>query len=134
MSSKYLVYAIVIVISLIIFWIISETLSQSGVADLKGEFVEMAKYRNENNTGPVIRLYAVYTADTLWEEMRKYGDFMPHTKYGNTKVFYFVDKETTPDVVRFSEPYFDSNFQENCVAIYEKTAMGETRFKKYPFR
>jgi hypothetical protein len=134
MSSKYLFYGIIIVITLIIFWIISESLTQPSISDLEGEFVEMAKYRNENNTGPVIRIYAVYSADTLWEEMKKYGDFMPHTKYGNTKVFFFADKTYGPDVVRPSEPYFDSNFHDNCLAQYEKTAMGEVRFKKYPFR
>lgn len=134
MSSKYLFYAIILIISLIIFWIISDSLTQPGVKDLKGEFIEMAKYRNENNTGPVIRVYAVYSADTLWEEMKKYGDFMPHTKYGNTKVFYFLDKSATPGVIKSTEPYFEIKFQNNCVAQYEKTAMGETRFKKFPFQ
>lgn len=134
MSSKYLFYAIIMIISLIIFWIISDSLTQPGIADLEGEFIEMTKYRNENNTGPVIRIYAVYSADTLWDEMKKYGDFMPHTKYGNTKVFFFADKSNVPDMVMPSEPYFGVDFQKNCVAQYEKTAMGETRFKKYPFR
>ncbi|WP_194972485.1 hypothetical protein [Aquiflexum lacus] len=134
MSMKYLFYAIIIIISLIIFWIISDTFTQPGVSDLEGEYIEMAKYRNENNTGPVIRLYAVYSKDTLWNEMKEYGDFMPHTKYGNTKVFFFMDKSATPDKLRSTEPYFDSSFQDNCVAQYEKTAMGEVRFKKYPFR
>ncbi|WP_373523504.1 hypothetical protein [Aquiflexum sp.] len=134
MSSKNLFYGIIIVISLIIFWIVSETLTQPRVADLEGEFIEIANYRNENNTGPVIRIYAVYSSDTLWDEMRKYGDFMPHTKYGNTKVFFFSNQANSPEKLVPSEPYFDSNYQENCVAQYEKTAMGETRFKKYPFR
>ena len=119
---------------LIVFWIVSDTLTQPGVADLKGEFIEMSKYRNENNTGPVIRIYAVFASDTLWNEMKAYGDFMPHTKYGNTKVFYFIDKENTPNKLGASEPYFDSQFQKYCVGQYEKTAMGETRFKKFPFR
>jgi hypothetical protein len=134
MSSKYLFYAIILVISLILFWIISDTLTQPGVGDLEGEFIEMAKYRNENNTGPVIRVYAVLASDTLWNEMKAYGDFMPHTKYGNTKVFFFLDKENTPERLSSTEPYFDSHFQSNCVAQFEKTAMGEARFKKYPFR
>lgn len=134
MPSKYLFYAIILVISLIVFWIVSDTLTQPGVGDLKGEFIEMAKYRNENNTGPVIRVYAVLVSDTLWNEMKAYGDFMPHTKYGNTKVYFFLEKENTPERLRSTEPYFDGNFQNNCVAQFEKTAMGETRFKKYPFR
>jgi hypothetical protein len=134
MSSKYLFYAIILVISLLVFWIVSDTLTQPGVGDLNGEFIEMAKYRNENNTGPVIRVFAVLASDTLWNEMKAYGDFMPHTKYGNTKVYFFLDKENTPERLNSTEPYFDSRFQNNCVAQFERTAMGETRFKKYPFR
>lgn len=134
MSSKYLFYAIIIVITMIVFWIVSDTLTQPGVGDLKGEYIEMANYRNENNTGPVVRIFAVFASDTLWNEMKAYGDFMPHTKYGNTKVFYFIDKENTPDKISATDPYIDRKFQRYCVGQYEKTAMGETRFKKYPFR
>lgn len=134
MSSKYLLYGIITAVILIIVWIVADTVNQPGIGDLKGDFVEVASYRNENNTGPVIRIYAVYTSDSTWKTMLDYGNFMPHTKYGNTKVFFFDDKEFTPKSIRLSEPNFDSLFNKYCIAVFEKTAMGEVRFKKYPFQ
>lgn len=134
MSSKYLLYGIITAVILIIVWIVGDTVTQPGVGDLKGDFIEMASYRNENNTGPVIRIYAVYTSDSTRNTMLDYGNFMPHTKYGNTKVFFFNDKEFTPKSIRPSEPIFESKYEKNCIAVFEKTAMGDVRFKKYPFQ
>lgn len=134
MSTRYLLYGIIIVVILIIVRIVSDTVTQPGIADLEGDFIEMANYRNENNTGPVIRIYAVYISDSTWNTMEAYGNFMPHTKYGNTKVFFFNDKEFTPKSIRPSEPIFEQTYEKNCIAVFEKTAMGEVRFKKYPFQ
>lgn len=69
-----------------------DSLSQPNPNTLEGDFKEVAMYRNPNNTGPVIRVFAVTVADTLWEQMRQYGDMMPYTKYGTTTV-YFLGKE-----------------------------------------
>jgi hypothetical protein len=134
MSSRYLFYAIILVVVVILTWIISDTFTQPGVSDLKGEFEEMVFYRNENNTGPIIRLYAVYSPDTIWESMRSYGEYMPHTKYGNTKVFFFNSRENAPTNLRPVEPYFDEKYLPYCTGFYEKSAMGQERFLKYPFR
>ena len=62
------VAAIVLVLVLAIMW---QSFTQPGVQDLQGEFQRVAFYKNENNTGPVHRVYAVSTADTLWQEMEK---------------------------------------------------------------
>lgn len=92
----------------------------------------MAVYRNENNTGPVIRIFAVFTEGKDWEDMRAYGEYMPHTKYGNTKVFFF-DQPIDDFDLSPNPPYFKEVFQESCIGSYEKTAMGQASFKKYPF-
>jgi hypothetical protein len=134
MSSRSVFYALIIVVVVIVSWIISDTFTQPGVSDLKGEFEEMAFSRNENNTGPIIRMYAVYTPDTLWENMKSYGEFMPHTKYGNTQVYFFSSRENTPKQLRLVEPYFEESFSSYCIGFYEKSAMGQERFVKYPFR
>ena len=68
-----------------------DSFSQRGMKDLKGNFKEVNFYRNEQNTGPVVRIYTVTIADTIWDEMETYGDYMPYTKYGNTKVYYFLN-------------------------------------------
>lgn len=105
------------------------SLSQPGVQDLKGDYRELARYRNENNTGPVIRVFAVATTGRRWEEMRAYGDFMPHTKYGTTRVFFF-DRELEGIHLYPEPPFFDAKWDRYCIASYEKTAMGQVKWQQ----
>src|SRR5690554_1554407 len=133
MKTKYLIGAIILFIIVMVIWIGFDTFTQPGVTDLDGEYTEVSHYRNENNTGPVIRIFAVYTPDSLWADMEAYGNFMPHTKYGNTKVFFFGGLEQTPTKVGPGPPYFDPRYQEYCIGKYEKTAMGQVSMVKHPF-
>lgn len=126
---------ILIIISLaLVGWFIYDSFSQPSVDDLEGDFKEVAFYRNENNTGPVVRIYAVTTSDTLWQQMRQYGDYMPHTKYGNTKVYFFLKNSPVPANLQPGSQNFEARFQEFVVARYEKDAMGQVSFVHYPFR
>ena len=134
MKSKYIIYSIAVIVIVLVFWIGAVTFTQPGITDLQGSYTEVSTYRNENNTGPVIRIYSVYAADTLWEDMEAYGNFMPHNKYGNTKVFFFSDSAQTPKELFPEEPYFDPAYQAYCVGKYEKSAMGETNMLRFPFQ
>lgn len=134
MKSQYLIYGITLIVLVLIIWIGMDTFSQPGISDLKGTYSERATYRNENNTGPIIRIYAVYAADTLWEDMKAYGNYMPHTKYGNTKVFFFSDPSQTPEKLNPDSPHFGEAYRNYCIGKYEKSSMGETSMTKYPFR
>ena len=134
MKNKSIIYGIVLVVMAMVVWIGMDTFTQPGIGDLKGTYSEISTYRNENNTGPVLRIYAVYTADTLWEDMEAYGNFMPHTKYGNTKVFFFSDINHTPKEVVPDAPHFDAQYGRYCIGKYEKTAMGEVGLVKFPFK
>lgn len=120
-------------ISILLIWFLADALNQPGVQDLKGDFEEAAVYRNENNTGPIIRIYAVTVADTNWQEMEQYGHFMPHTKYGNTKVYFFRKGGPVPDKLLPGAKHFHPNLNPHCLAAYEKDAMGQVSFKRYPF-
>ena len=131
MKPKYLALA---AMALLLGWFVYDSLSQPGVGDLKGDFQEVAVYRNENNTGPIVRIYAVTVSDTLWHEMRQYADFMPHTKYGNTKVYFFRAGQPAPQAVRPGAVNFEAVFDKNCLAKYEKETMGNVTFQRYPFR
>ncbi|SIS98810.1 hypothetical protein [Belliella pelovolcani] len=133
MRSSYLFYVLILGVALVMIWIVKESFTQPGIKDLEIDFEEMAFYRNENNTGPVIRVYVVYAADTLWNTLEQYGDYMPHTKYGNTKVFFFMDKAKTPNETFPEAPYFSEEYQSYCVASYEKSAMGGVKFARFPF-
>ncbi len=130
MKPKYLALGALV---LLLGWFIFDSLSQPGVGDLKGNFREVASYRNENNTGPIVRVLAVTVADTLWQQMRQYGDFMPYTKYGNTKVYFFRQGQPVPKEVQPGAVSFDPEFNQNCLAKYEKEVMGNVTFQPYPF-
>ena len=131
MKPKYLALGALL---LLIGWFVYDSFSQPGVGDLKGNFQEVAAYRNENNTGPIVRVYAVTVTDTLWREMRQYGDLMPYTKYGNTKVYFFRKGQPVPAQVQPGAVSFGVEFNQNCLAEYEKEVMGNVTFKQYPLR
>ncbi|MFT2008389.1 hypothetical protein ACMA1I_06920 [Pontibacter sp. 13R65] len=131
MKLKYILVAIA---AALVLWFIFDSFSQPGPQDLKGDFKEVAMYRNENNTGPIVRVYAVTVADTLWQEMQQYGDFMPHTKYGNTKVYFFQQGTNVPEQVTAGKANIPAAYQQYCLARYEKDAMGQVSFVRQPFR
>ncbi|MGI4832865.1 MAG: hypothetical protein ACRYFK_05325 [Janthinobacterium lividum] len=131
MKPKYLV---LIAVALLLGWFVFDSLTQPGVGDLAGDFQEVAVYRNENNTGPVVRIYAVTVADTLWRQMQQYGALMPYTKYGSTKVYFFRAGQPAPPAVRPGAVSFDAQFAPYCLARYEKEAMGKVSFRRYPLR
>ncbi|WP_411273660.1 hypothetical protein [Daejeonella sp.] len=108
-------------------------LTEPGIKDLKGNFKEVAFIRNEQNTGPVVRVYAVTVEGEPWEEMKQYGDYMPHTKYGITKIYFFSADKPYPSELGLGENNISKLFEKNCFAIYEKDGMGQVIFQQYPF-
>lgn len=125
---------LVILIIFLVVWMLEDTFTQSGIEDLKGGFTEIAKYRNENNTGPVQRIFAVSVKDTSNAELTAYGDLMPHTKYGNTKVYYFIAGTEIPTTLEPGDKNFDAKFNTSCFALYEKSAMGNVGLIRDPLR
>lgn len=134
MNRKSLVYFLVAGILVLIFFIVKDVFDQPGIEDMKAGFKEVAKYRNANNTGPVQRIYVVTIKDSVWKEMEDYGNLMPHTKYGNTKVYFFMQSENVPKKLQPGEVNFDPQFNKACIALYEKSAMSQTAFNKNPFK
>lgn len=132
MNRKYLIGIAVV---LLLGWFIWDAASEPGVQDLKGGFQEVATFRNENNTGPIQRIYAVTVADTTqWGEMQRYGQFMPHTKYGTTQVYFFAAGRPVPQQLQPGPLPFPPAFNASCLARFEKDAMGTVSFKKLPLR
>lgn len=105
--------------------IIYNSLSQPGIKNLSTNFKEISFVRNEQNAGPVLRAYIVIVDKTDKGEMLIYGNFMPHTKYGNTKVYFFANDKSYPSTLSLESPFFDERFKDNCIAIYEKNGMGD---------
>lgn len=133
MKGKKLFLGVAAVVAVILVVIMKESFSQPGVQDLEGNFKRRAFYKNENNTGPVQRAYVVSTADTLWQEMKRYGDFMPHTKYGTTRVYFFHHSSPLPAKLTAGNENLPKEYRKYCLARYEKNSMGQVSFLKYPF-
>ncbi len=133
MGNKKLSTVLTIAILVLVVWMLKGTFMQPGVNDLKGDFKEVAHYRNDNNTGPVQHIFAVTVTDTAAAEMAAYGNFMPHHKGGNTKVYFFLPGSPVPGNLYAGKVNFDPQFNQYCVALYEKTAMGNASVVKKPF-
>jgi hypothetical protein len=65
--------------------------------------------------------------------MINYGNFMPYNKYGNTTVYFFLNKKPFPKQLTIGSPYFDSKFNNYCIAVYQKDVMSQVSLKKLPF-
>ena len=122
-----------VMVVVLVGWMLKGTFFQPGAGDLKAGFKEVAQYRNENNTGPVQYVFAVTVKDTIWSEMETYGNYKPHHKGGNTKVYYFLEGSKVPTELGAGKVNFDSSFDRSCVGLYEKSAMGNTSITKRPF-
>lgn len=124
MGNKKLNITLGILILVLVAWMIKGTFMQPGISSLKGGFKEIAHYRNDNNTGPIQHVFVVTTKDTDNAEMLTYGNFMPHHKGGNTKVYFFLEGSPAPETLYAGKVNFDPKFNAYCIALYEKTAMG----------
>ncbi len=130
--KKYKAYILLLSV-LIIIAIIWNAITEPGIKDLKSDFKEVAFIRNEQNTGPVIRIYAVSLNSEDWKEMEQYGNYMPHTKYGTTRIYFFLNNSDIPEELNFGEVNIPEKYKKNCIAIYEKDGMSQTSIRKYPF-
>jgi hypothetical protein len=127
--NKLIFYLIGGAVGILLYQIINSTLSQPGLERFEGKYEEIGFYRNENNTGPVLRIYAIRVLDSDPAWMKDFADAQPHTKYGKTLVFFFSDQLNEKVKLSPQEPYFSQDIREFLLAEYEKTPMGESRFQ-----
>ena len=128
MKLNQKLFLVVVIIVGLIIW---NANSQDGVNDLDGGFEEVTMYRNENNTGPIHRVYIVSVSDLKNAEMRAYGDFMLHTKFGNTKVYFFSKGDPIPIEVQGGDLNFSAEYNDYVQAKYEKNTSGLVSFERY---
>ncbi len=132
MKNKKLNMVIGIAVLLLVAWMIKGTFTQPGIEDLKSGFKEVARYRNDNNTGPIQYVFAVTMKDTISAEMITYGNFKPHHKGGNTKVYFFMEGTKVPVTVTGGKSNFPAEFNSSWIKLYEKSAMGNVSLTKNP--
>lgn len=122
----WLSFFVILTASIILFD--SQNFSQP--AKLKGGFIEVGFYRNENNDGPVVRIYSVNVKEPDIAKYKDYGDAMPYTLHGNTKVYFFNEKNEVPDKLQFDFPHFDT-VQYKPIKIYERNGANIVTLKDY---
>ena len=123
-----------LIVLIIVIWVIKGAFFQPSAEALKAGPIEHAKYRNENNTGPIQHIYVVSVKDSIWKDLETYGNYKPHHKGGNTKVYYFMEGSQMPDKLLPGNVNFHPALNKNCIAMYEKSAMGNVSLTKYPYR
>ena len=121
------------VIALCIIAITYSVLTMESIHSLEGDFQKLGYVRNENNTGPVHRVYAFTVEDSLWNTMKKHLDLLPHTKYGTTEVFYFLPESSLEVVVSLNAPKLNEQAEKKYIAYGVKNGQGKIIFKKNPF-
>ena len=109
--------------------IVTESFSEQGIAAYQDQFEEVGYYRNENNTGPVLRIYVYQTQVEDQEVLKSFADLLPHTKYGRTLVFFVHESVKAPVVLSPESPHFPASISPSIFAKYEKTPMGEQQFE-----
>ena len=109
------------------FVIGKESLTQPGLERFEGKFEELSSFRNENNTGPILRIFVVKANTNDEDLMREYGNSMPHTKYGKTFVFFVSNEIKEEIIISQEEPFISKNLQPFVLNTYVKMPMGEAR-------
>jgi len=133
MRNKKINIFLVILVLFLVGWMLKGTFFQPGAGDLKSGFQQIAEYRNENNTGPVQYVFTVTVKDTIWSEMETYGNYKPHHKGGTTKVYYFKQGTPVPTELFPGNTNFDESYNHSCIAMYEKSAVGNVIVTKQPY-
>lgn len=134
MRNKKINIFLIVLVVVLIGWMLKGTFFQPGAGALKAGFKQVAEYRNENNTGPIQYVFSVTVKDTIWSEMETYGNYKPHHKGGTTKVYYFLEGTAAPLFLSPGNVNFESSFNQACVAMYEKSAVGNVVVTKHPFK
>lgn len=123
-----------VAVAVIVIATLWNAFSQPGLDDFNSTFTEVYLSRNENNTGPVDRVYIITSSDSIFSEMELYGKLMPYSKQGTTKVYFFDANKPYPKTAKRGKVNFDSQFDEYCLARYSKNSYGATTFSVFPFK
>jgi hypothetical protein len=134
MRNKKINIFLILLVLFLIAWMLKGTFFQPGTRDLRAGFKQLAEYRNENNTGPIQYVFSVTVKDTIWAEMETFGNYKPHHKGGTTKIYYFLEGSPAPTELSPGSVNFNASFNASCIAMYEKSPVGNVIVTKYPFK
>lgn len=98
---------------------------------------EMVGFYTNNNGVANNRVYSYYISNfnditDTWVDIIAHARNQLYDKGGNTFVFYFNDKQHTPEV-KLGGNIFPESSEKYCVAAYWKYSNGTEKFERYPF-
>lgn len=101
-------------------------------------FEQIGYYKAKMDNGSYNRVFSIFVSkfeDTSdnWDAIENYAKNLMYSANGNTNVWFFNNKNHTPDVT-FVGMEFDSKYEPYCIAQYQKNFMGDETFLKYPFK
>jgi hypothetical protein len=102
------------------------------------EFEQVGYYKKKLINGSNDRVFSFFIKNfsddaTTWNKIEKFSKSQMYTSGGCTTVFFFNNRNYTPDVTFVAEQ-FDEKYDYYCVAAYWKYPSGIEKFSKYPFR
>lgn len=130
-KNKLFTLIIAVIAIMAMLWTV---LNEPGIKGLKGNLKETAFIRNEQNTGPIIRIYAVSVDRENWIDIEQYGNYMPHNNYGTTRVYFFLSNKSYKGKLELAGSNIEEEYKQDCIALYEKNGMSQSSLVKYPFR
>ncbi|MGN0003614.1 MAG: hypothetical protein ACI35V_09275 [Sphingobacterium composti] len=104
-----------IAIPLIIFlgYMIWDSYSQPSIADIPGDFEEVAFVRNEQNKGGIERIYAVTVGDIANAKYEACAEIFPVNDFNSvTRVFFFDKNKPYPTTLTLEPPHYDTSKYE----------------------
>ncbi|QQT26543.1 hypothetical protein [Sphingobacterium spiritivorum] len=117
-SKNKKAWLLIIPIILIVGFIFKDSLTQKSIADLKGDFKEVAFVRNEQNKGGIIRIYAISVGDIANADYEGAADLFPTNDYGSSTTLYFFDKNFPfPTELTLESPHFDLDKYKSIMII-----------------
>ena len=105
---------------------------------ISNNFEQVGYYKKKLHNGSNNRVFSFYVKNfsdkpTIWKKMEQFAKKQMYTSGGSTTVFFFSDRNNTPDVTFVAEQ-FDAKYEKYCVAAYWKYPTGVEKFSKYPFK
>ncbi|QYH37715.1 MULTISPECIES: hypothetical protein [unclassified Algoriphagus] len=129
-STRILYLLLSLSVLALVVYILKESFTQPGLDRFEGKYEELGFYRNENNTGPVLRIYAIKVLNEEGDWMREFAEMQPHTKYGKTLVYFFSPEAPSKIELTPKYPYFQANLEPLVLASFEKSPMGQSKFQE----